>query len=486
MELYLPSDELRALEAFAEAGGMSSLQMIKQAATVCYDYIKAHYTPCRILILCGRGNNGADGLMLASLLSESYTVTVYQPTLGAPSTPCAIFRKNAVEKGVTFTVVAEPEKFDLIIDAFYGIGFRLPLSEDMKKLFCRINESGIPVISVDIPSGVEADTGKCDADAIRADITLTFTRKKVGLVVYPGAEHAGQVMLLDAGIPVPEGISSAYTSLTDLSLYPKRQDNSHKGTYGTLCIFAGSVGMAGASYLSALAAYRTGVGLVKIVTPMENRIILQTMLPEAVLVCYDGEHPDLRAIEKSVRGCDALVAGPGIGQSEVSAQILAMLLSDFDGCKTVLDADALNLMAANGDELPKGAVITPHPKEFSRLSGLSVRDITASQLNCAMEFAENHKVITLLKGARSVIADPKGNVRVNLTGNHGMATAGSGDVLSGIVGALLTLGLSSFDAASLGAYIHGKAGDKAAETIGKPSMMASDIANSIAEVLKKI
>ena len=224
----------------------------------------------------------------------------------------------------------------------------------------------------------------------------------------------------------------------------------------------------------------------KIVTPVENRIILQTMLPEAVLVCYDGDHPDLRAIEKSVRGCDALVAGPGIGQSEVSAQILAMLLSVFDGCKTVLDADALNLMASNGDELPKGAVITPHPKEFSRLSGHSVRDITASPLNCAMEFAENHKVITLLKGARSIIADPKGNVRVNLTGNHGMATAGSGDVLSGIVGALLTLGLSSFDAASLCAYIHGKAGDIAAEKIGKPSMMASDIANSIADVLKRI
>lgn len=486
MELYLPSDELRAIEAFAEAGGMSSLQMIKQAATVCYDYIKAHYTPCKILILCGRGNNGADGLMLASLLSKSYTVTVYQPTLGAPESPCAVYRKKASEEDIVFTMTPNPSDYDLIVDAVYGIGFRLPLSEDMKNLFCMVNTSDIPVIALDIPSGVEADTGKCDISAIRADITLTFTRKKPGLMVYPGAEHAGQVVLLDAGIPIPEGITSAYTSLTDLSLYPKRRDNSHKGTYGTLCILAGSVGMAGAAYLAALAAYRTGIGLVKIVTPNENRIILQTMLPEAVLVCYDGEHPDLRAIEKSVHGCDALVAGPGIGTSEVSAQILAMLLSVFDGCKTVLDADALNLMASNGNELPKGAVITPHPKEFSRLSGLSVKDITASPLNCAMAFAENHKVITLLKGARSVIADPKGDVRINLSGNHGMATAGSGDVLSGIVGALLTLGLSSFDAASLGAYIHGKAGDIAAEKIGKPSLVASDIANSIADVLKKV
>ena len=486
MELYLPSDEIRALEAFAKAGGIDDLTMIRNAAAACAKYIKGRYVPCRVLILCGRGNNSADGLVLASLLCDSFSVTVYQPILGTPGSPCALFRKEAVENGVTFTVIAEPEKFDLIIDAFYGIGFHLPLDEEIAKVFQKINESSIPVIALDVPSGVEADTGRCDKYAIQAERTLTFTRNKIGLNVYPGAQNAGTVVLLDAGIPVPEGITYRYTSLSDLSLYPKRPSNSHKGTFGTLAVFAGGVGMAGAGYLSALAAYRTGVGLVKIITPEENRIILQTMLPEAVLVCYNSSAPDLRAIEKAVGGCNALMAGPGIGTSEASEQILSMLLSVFAGCKTVLDADALNLLAKYGDKIPKNAIITPHPKEFSRLSGASVKKVTDSPLTHAMEYAKEYGVITLLKGARTVIAHPDGNLRINLTGNNGMATAGSGDVLSGIIGALLTLGLSSFDSASLGAYIHGKAGDKATEAIGKPSLMASDIANSIADVLKKI
>ncbi len=486
MEQYLPSDELRALEAFAEAGGMSSHTMIRNAAGVCAEYIKGRYTPCRLLILCGKGNNSADGLVLAALLCDRFSVTVYQPILGSPGTPCAVFRKEAVEKGVTFTVVAEPEKFDLIIDAFYGIGFRLPLASDIAGVFQRVNESGVPVIALDMPSGVEADTGRCEKSAIYAERTLTFTRNKIGLNVYPGAEHAGTVVVLDAGIPVPEGIRYRYTSLDGLSLYPKRYPNSHKGTYGTLCVFAGSVGMAGAAYLSALAAYRTGVGLVKMITPEENRIIMQTMLPEAVLICYDPACPDLRKIEKAVANCDALVAGPGIGTTETAGQILSMLLSVFNGGCTVLDADALNLLAKSSSDLPTDVIITPHPKEFSRLLNVCVAEVTTSPLTNAMAFAENHKVIALLKSARSVIADPKGDVRINLSGNHGMATAGSGDVLSGIIGALLALKLSSFDAASLGAYIHGKAGDIAAEKIGKPSLVASDIANSIADVLKKV
>ncbi len=485
MEIFLPSDELRALEAFAEAGGMSQMKMIRTAAKVSADYIRAHYAPCRVLVLCGTGNNSADGMIVASLLSGDYTVSVYQPTLARHESYAAKARAEAAEKGCKFPILLEFENYDLIIDAFFGIGFHLPLADSIADVFRAANESGLPIISLDIPSGTEADTGKAASDSIRAECTLTFTRKKIGLAVYPGAENAGNVVLLDAGIPVPEGINPTFSSLTDLSLYPKRCANSHKGTFGTLAVFAGSVGMAGAAYLSALAAYRTGVGMVKIITPEENRIILQTMLPEAVLVCYDSASPDFRAIEKAVSGCNALAAGPGIGQSENACQILSLLLSVFKNEKIILDADALNLISKHQMALPTGCVITPHPKEFSRLGGLSVSEVLSSPLQNAMNFAKDNSVVTLLKGARTVIADPSVKVRINLTGNDGMATAGSGDVLSGIVGALLTLGLSSFDAASLGAYIHGKAGDKAAEKLGRPSVMASDIANGIAEVLRK-
>ena len=486
MEIFLPSDELRALEAFAEAGGMSQMKMIRTAGKVAAEYIRTHYAPCRVLVLCGTGNNCADGMIVASILCGDYTVSVYQPTLARPDSYAAKARDEATKKGCTFPILLEFEKYDLIIDAFYGIGFHLPLTDSVAAVFRAANESCLPIVSLDIPSGVEADTGAAARDAIRAECTLTFTKKKIALMAYPGADYAGNVVLLDAGIPVPDGMHSSYSSLTDLSLYPARKKNSHKGTFGTLALFAGSVGMAGAAYLSALAAYRTGVGMVKIITPEENRVILQTMIPEAVLVCYDSNSPDFRAIEKAVSGCSALAAGPGVGQSKVCAQILTMLLSIFEGNKIILDADALNLISKHQMTLPEGCVITPHPKEFARLDGLAMEEILSSPLQNAMKFAANHSVVTLLKGARTVIAAPSGEVRINCTGNDGMATAGSGDVLTGIVGALICLGLSPFEAAALGAHIHGSAGDKAAERLGKPSLMASDIADSIAEVLRKV
>jgi len=483
VEIYLTSDELRHLENCHEKNGVSNLQMITEAASVSAEYIKDHYPSCRILILCGKGNNGADGLMLACLLHPLYSVTVYHPYVGQIDSPNAICYKKAKETGVCFAHNISLNEFDLIIDAYYGIGFHLPLSKEVQRIFKYVNNSHLPIISLDIPSGVEADTGRSDRYAIFAHTTLTFTRKKPGLMVYPGADHAGKVVLLDAGIPVPLNVKSPYASLNDLALYPSRPDNSHKGTFGTLAIYAGSLGMAGAAYLAALAAYRTGVGLVKIITPIENRMILQTMLPEAVLVCYDSQSPDFRMLEKALCSCNSLVAGPGIGINETAGKILHMLLSVFDANKTVLDADALNLLAKSGAFLPKGAVITPHPKEFSRLTGENIQDIIAKPLSYSVEFSKHNEVITLLKGARTVIASPSGETRINLSGNNGMATAGSGDVLSGIIGALLTLGLSSFDAASLGAYIHGLAGDHAIKRIAKPSLIASDIVASISDVL---
>lgn len=486
MEIFLPCSEIRACEAFARTSGLSDLKMIKLAATAAANYIKGRYIPSKILVLCGGGNNGADGLLLASLLAGQYDVTVYQPLLGSPDSPNAFYRKQATENGVSFTLAPELNEYQLIVDAYYGIGFHPPLPSDIGELFSKINTSGIPVVALDVPSGIEADTGIADKNALKAERTLTFIRIKPGLMVFPGAEFAGEVVLLDTGIPVPEGISSSYKSLDDLSLYPTRLQNSHKGTFGTLCIYAGTYGMAGAAYLCALAAYRTGVGLVKIITAEENRIILQTMLPEAVLVCYDQNNPDYKKIAMAVSSCDALVAGPGIGIGQAQSAMLTMLFSVFDGKPMILDADALNTVANFEMSFPPNSIVTPHPKEFSRISKKDITQILESPLLAAQNFAKNHNVITLLKGARTVISAPSEEVVINLKGNNGMATAGSGDVLSGIIGALLVLSLTCFDAACLGAFIHGKAGDKAAEKIGKPSLMASDIANAISEVLRKI
>ena len=201
MEIFLPCSEIRACEAFARTSGMSDLKMIKLAATAAADYVSSRYAPCKILFLCGSGNNGADGLLMASLLADRYDVTVYQPILGAPESPCAFYRKQASESGVHFTIVPLIEEYQLIVDAYYGIGFHLPLPTNLAQLFDTINQSGIPVIALDIPSGIEADTGMVDPNALRAECTLTFIRIKPGLMVFPGAEYAGEVVLLDNSSP---------------------------------------------------------------------------------------------------------------------------------------------------------------------------------------------------------------------------------------------------------------------------------------------
>lgn len=285
---------------------------------------------------------------------------------------------------------------------------------------------------------------------------------------------------------------SVYSYNTDdLKRMPPRREESNKGDYGRLLCICGSVGMCGAAYLSAKAAYRTGTGLVKILTPKENLIPLQTSLPEAIITVYDSEKPDLNTVEAALEWADAVVIGCGLGRTQESRAMVSYVIKNCNK-PTVVDADALNIISSHPvlKKYLKDKIITPHTLEMSRLTEMSPSEITENAEKVAMRFSEKYGAVCVLKRHRTVVAAGDGEIYINQSGNSGMATAGSGDVLAGIIGGILAQnkenGLSTKNAAALGVYIHGLAGDAAAETLGEYSLMAGDIIDYLPSVLKKI
>ncbi len=442
-----------------------------------------------ILLLIGPGNNGGDGLALARILKENgISCDVVFP--GGES------KLNEAEKNQLSALLAAfpevkcgnilPEKpYDLIVDALFGISLNRPLSGVFLECVGKINEwheNGSRVVSLDIPSGVHAGTGQVLPEAVRADITVVFAYHKLGNVLYPGAEYNGEPVLASIGITdraLPKETLSFALEPEEIAL-PERIPYSNKGTYGKVLLAAGSKGMAGAAMLSAKAAYRTGCGLVRIYTHEENRIILQSGIPEAVISTY-GPEDEPEKIDASLKWCSTAAIGPGLSVSESSRELVKHIIMKAE-VPVVADADALNIIAEEPKLLMQASgeiVITPHIGEMSRLTGLPVSEITGHLLETAVDFARSYHVICVLKDARTVIADPSGRVCINLNGNSGLATAGSGDVLTGIIASLSAQGVPLFRAACLGAALHGKAGDLSAKKRGQPSVMARDIIEEI-------
>ncbi len=477
---YLPS-AVKQAENNAILRGDTAFSMIETAARELLDYIVKENLDCRrVFILAGCGNNGSDGLVLGRLLGE----------LGIQTD---VFRVNGGKYSHENTVLANSvpllprfpaslSGYTLIIDCLYGIGFHgQPTKEDID-LINAVNQSSATVLSVDVPSGVNAADGSYDL-AIRADRTCAMNCLKPAHLIYPGAEICGKVTLLDCDIPLPDRSETQSLSLSDLKFLPKRARRSNKGSFGRIAVVAGSKGMAGASYLSAKAALYSGAGLVEIFCPEENRIILQTLLPEAVLRVYT-DATDLEELSSAVSQCDVMVLGPGLGRSRLSKNIVYRLLSDL--CiPAVVDADGLNLCVGTSllEEYEGELIVTPHPGEGARLLGCTVREVTDRILNSARTLSQRLCCTVLLKDAHTLICS-KDRLNVNLSGNDGMATAGSGDVLTGIIAALLAQGLSAHDAAATAAYIHGLAGDLGAKKHGKRSLTASRITEYIEEVFK--
>lgn len=478
--------------------GIPSMVLMERAALVTVEEIlNSGADLSNVAVFCGSGNNGGDGIAIARMLflnklkvkilmvgsEKSYSEQTKQQLKIAVKYKVPIEYIEGDEiAGTTYTT---------IIDAMFGIGLSRNIEGRYAKILEEINTSLATKIAVDIPSGICADTGKVMGCAVKADFTVTFAFYKTGLLLYPGAEYAGKVIKRDIGIYAIDGQRSNAVLYTydnnDLSqLLPVRYAGSNKGTYGKVLLIAGSLAMAGAACLSGEAAYRMGCGLVRIITPEENRTILQSTLPEAVLMVYGKEHIEESSVLDAIRQADVIGIGSGIGTATVAKRLLELVLTHAR-VPVVVDADGLNIIAERKELLRnhlQPVIITPHIGEMSRLTGKSISEIKAEPIACARQFANEYQVICVLKDSRTVVTDPQGETYLNLSGNHGMSTAGAGDVLMGMISGLLASGAEGMKAATAGVWIHGLSGDRMVKETGTRGLLARDIVTGISRVIR--
>ncbi|MCC8061148.1 MAG: NAD(P)H-hydrate dehydratase [Clostridiales bacterium] len=496
--------------------GIPSLVLMERAALAVADEVTRRVkAPAPVLAVCGGGNNGADGIAAGRILqSRGYEVTLCMVgNLDHATEENLLQQRIARELGMRFMEAGElrnsiaagdasvrgTDGFRIIIDAIFGIGLRREVGGSYRELIAALRalaaDTAAEVIAVDVPSGINADTGQVMGMALPATVTVTFGWEKTGLLLYPGRSFAGIVRTADIGFfsQSLERIGYDCRMLTDddLSGIAKRRADGNKGTFGKLLIVAGSAGMSGAAYLSALAAYRCGVGLVRLLTVPENRVVLQTQLPEAIVSVYEPERigQETDFIEEQCRLADAIVLGPGLGQEPYVETLVEIVLAHAY-VPIVLDADALNIISVSSHltrYFTENIVVTPHIGEMARLTGLTVEEIKADALYTARDFAANNGVVCILKDAATVIADKNGETYVNTSGCSAMAKGGSGDVLSGVIGALLArenaggAGTDILQLAACGVYLHGRAGERAAAVSGVHGVLAHEIADHLSD-----
>jgi ADP-dependent NAD(P)H-hydrate dehydratase / NAD(P)H-hydrate epimerase len=446
-----------------------------------------------VKVFCGTGNNGGDGLAVARLLLQKhYPVQVFAVKHAEKFSDD--FQKNLtsleleipikwIENGTNF-----PQLFpeDYVIDALLGSGLSRPTSGVLADVIQQINNSNSTVISIDIASGLFADSPNLPTDIIvKPDFTVSFQCPKLAFFQPQYAEYVGQWHVLDIGLGTQfeQATDTPYHFITsslidNYSFLHPRKKYAHKGTYGHALLLGGSYGKIGAMVLSSRACLRSGVGLLSVQIPRCGYDILQTSLPEAMVV--PDWHWMVNTSVSDISPYTALGVGPGMGKDPLTLQMLKQLLPTVV-VPLVLDADALNLIGENPDlfdSIPKNAILTPHPKEFQRLLGRNWNN-DYEKLELLRDFTQKHQVIVCLKGAHTAIAAPNGAIYFNSTGNPGMATGGSGDVLTGIITGLLAQGIAPMEAAIFGVYQHGLAGDRAAQKCTQPAMIASDIINEM-------
>lgn len=506
MRRLVTGTQMKAIDNYAiNTIGIPSVVLMERAAQAVVEAMEAEWYPLagslrtgehgRVLVLCGTGNNGADGAAVARILHlKGFSVTVL--TVGEESvrTKETILQLSIDEKlGIPVMEFSDfiPGTYDIVIDALFGVGLSRNLEGEFKDAVEISNKLNQKItVAVDIPSGIHSDTGVVMANAVRADVTVTFGYEKLGTILYPGKEYSGRVIVADIGFPPCEtekGILYYTFDKEDLKRIPVRRQNSHKGMYGKVLIVAGSKGMCGAAYLSALSAYRTGVGLVKIMTVEENVGILQNLIPEAIITSYDPELEEREPeafkamVEKECDWAEIIVLGPGLGKGRHVAKLLEyVLLSAY--VPIILDADGLNAVSEYpylADFFTENVIVTPHIGEMSRLTEKDVTEIKNDLIQTAVSYSEQYGVTCVLKDAVSIVAEKDGSVYINTSGDGAMAKAGSGDVLTGIIAGLIALSLEEDNAAALGVYIHGLAGETAAKIKGEHSLLAREIADSI-------
>lgn len=514
MEYLLTAKEMQRYDAATiEEIGIGALVLMERAALAVYEEILEVFgvsgSGCKkVLILAGCGNNGADGLALARMLSEHGQSTWPENVM------CAGKRRAGVRFQVEVVVCGNREKateqwktqyeilkhfpvwtgskpktdeYDILVDALFGVGLSRDITGTYAQWIHWMNERQGFKVAVDMPSGIHSDNGRVMGCAVKADLTVCFAFGKRGLYFFPGCEYAGKVVVKKIGIGElafgrmrPEMFR--YTEEV-AELMPVRCGDGNKGTFGKVLLAAGNRNMAGAAVLAAHGCYRVGTGMVKVLTRECNRVILQTAVPEALLCTKEPE---------GYKWPDVLALGPGLGVDEWAYEILNAFLREND-LPLVIDADGLNLLAMHGElmelvSMQAGAgrtiILTPHVGELARLCGITIAQVKENPVDVSMGLAQKLNCVIVSKDARTLVCQSTKPVCMNTTGNSGMAVAGSGDVLTGVIAGLLAQGMEPFAAASVGVYLHGAAGDAAAAGLGERGMTAGDLVQAIPEATR--
>ena len=462
----------------------------------------------RIGIICGKGNNGGDGIALARRLSirgVPVRVALLAPfgaVTGEAKINLSILRKTDVEllQNASTRAIADVVSWsDILVDALLGVGLSTSLKGTYAFAVELMNASGKPLVAIDVPTGINADTGEVMGSAVRADLTVTMALIKRGLVLHPGAQHAGTIRVADIGIPSEvvdkeKILTNLLTHGSAWGLIDQRRPDANKGSFGHVLVVAGSLGKSGAAVMAARGALRVGAGLVSVALPNSLVPIIQQCVFEAMCIpsaeSIDGTMGIGAEVEllKASGSMSACAIGPGLSTHFETVQVVRNFVQRLT-IPAVIDADGLNALVGALDVLRKikaPLILTPHPGEMGRLLGISSREVQKDRIGIASGFAVKYNVTLVLKGAGTVIATPDGKVFINSTGNPGMATGGTGDVLTGMIAGLLAQGYTSTEAACLGVYLHGLAGDLAAGEKGEMAMIAGDLIEKIPQAIREI
>ena len=497
MQLWVNAAQMKAADQYTiQKLEVPSLELMEHAAQACVQVLEDEKVDLsHVCVVCGSGNNGGDGFAIARILQNNrYSVETFcvgNPEHYTEETQEQMHRLQECGGKITYGMPQE-DSYSVIIDAVFGVGLIRKVEGRYRQVIEQMNRMRGTKFAVDIPSGLSATTGCILGCAFKADYTVTFQLKKIGLELSQGRTMAGRVIVPDIGIStdsICEDQEIVRTAGKDIyrKMLPDRPEDSNKGTYGRLLVIAGSKGMAGAAYLNAHAAYMTGAGLVRIYTSSDNREILQTLLPEAIITTYEEYNKE--ELLSLLTWADSVCIGSGLGMSRLSEKILKTVI-EYVKVPCLIDADGLNLLAENKNYLNQMAerrfVITPHMKEMSRLTGTPVEELKADRIQILKDFISRYRITCVLKDSRTLIASEEKGIRMNLTGNSAMAKAGSGDVLAGVISGWMVQGKEAEDAAELGTYIHGLSGDLAKYEKGVYSVMARDLIEYISKALMKL
>jgi hydroxyethylthiazole kinase-like uncharacterized protein yjeF len=465
----------------------------------------------RIAIIAGKGNNGGDGLVMARyLLNQGISVRVYLLTdpvglRGDAETNFNIFHRM---KGEVISVPSSKdylkvkrdlEKFDILVDGIFGTGLDAEVRGYYREVIDHLNTLQKPMVAIDIPSGLDANTGKPLGTAIRASLTITFGLPKIGHLIPPGLDYVGKVKVIDIGIPKKlveeEKIPTYLLEKEEIQrwLSIPRHPNTHKGDYGHLLVIAGSVGKTGAAAMTCQAALRMGAGLVTLAIPKSLNTIMEIKLTEVMtepLPETPKQTLSLRALSAIVRLCEnkkAVIIGPGLGTFKETQSLVLKLIKTLD-LPIILDADGLTALATQPKTLPAmngSLILTPHPGEMARLIRSTVKEALEDRIGLSRNFSQTQHVHLILKGHPTLIASPKGEVFINPTGNPGMASGGTGDVLTGMIGGLICQGFEILPSLQISVFLHGMAGDEGVQEVGEKSLIATDVIEKIPALLKR-